>query len=269
MSSSEHMDRPNTNDAPLGSLAEFRTDLDVFSGPLDLLLHLIKREEVDILEVPISQITDQYLQVLRALQSFNVNLAADFTVMAATLMEIKSRSLLPEPRSEEEKEEDPGKDLVRRLLQYKCFKDAASLLAERAKVAAQKFTRGGLEAALEPDSSEPVLLLKELDTWDLLTAYVRVLQQTQMPEPVQIVYDDVPVAAYMEEVLDTLKSCGGSVDFLYFFRQDSSQQRIIGIFLALLELVRLRSVTVTQTEGAHATLSLRPQEDASPVRDRT
>jgi len=247
------------------SLEEFRTELDVFSGPLDLLLYLIKRDEVDILQVPISQITDQYLQALRAMHLFNVNVAAEFTVMAATLMEMKSRSLLPESRLDENVEDDPEGDLVQRLLQYKSFKDAASLLAERARARALTFTRGSVEVLPLELSLEPEIRLEELSIWDLTSAYARLLQQTHIPEPAHIVYDEVPVAAYMQEILRRLQESDGRVDFLSFFREDRSRPRIVGMFLALLELTRQRRIWLGQQKGAQITITLRTENNDSPA----
>jgi len=247
------------------SLEEFRTELEVFSGPLDLLLYLIKRDEVDILEIPISQITDQYLQALRAMQLFNVNVAAEFTVMAATLMEMKSRSLLPESRLDEDVEDAPEGNLVQKLLQYKSFKDAASLLAERARAGALVFTRGDAEVFPLELSLEPEIRLEELSIWDLTSAYARLLQQTRISEPAHIVYDEVPVAAYIQEVLHTLQESDGKVDFLSFFREDRSRPRIVGIFLALLELTKQRRICLGQQEGAQITITLRTENNDSPA----
>ena len=246
-------------------LEEFRAELDVFSGPLDLLLYLIKRDEVDVLDVPISQITDQYLQALRAMQLFSVNVAAEFTVMAATLMEVKSRSLLPESRLEEEAEEDPEGELVHRLLQYRNFKAAAALLGEMARAGAQTFTRGiGDEFPLALPL-EPQIRLEDLNIWDLASAYAGVLRQTRMSEPIHIVYDEVPVAAYVEEVLRRLQESGGQVDFLSFFREKRSRPRIVGVFLALLELAMRRRISIRQHKEAQMTISLRGEDGEGPA----
>ena len=227
----------------------FRAELEVFSGPLDLLLHLIKCNEVDILEVPIAPITDQYLQVLRAMQLFDVNLAGEFLVMAATLMDIKSRSLLPETHLEDEGEPDPRDDLVRQLLEYKRFRDASQRLAEMARDRARMFGRDLPEDTSPPAPVSIEELLEGVSIWDLLSAYGELVRQIELKQPVQIVYDEVPVKAYMEQVLKTLKEAGGQLGFLDFMALDQSRNRMIGILLAILELVRLHQIKVEQTEN--------------------
>lgn len=249
----------NEEAQPGGSklLADFQAELDVFCGPLDLLLYLIKQQEVDVLDVPIARITDQYLRVLRTLQFFNVNLAAEFTVVAATLMEIKSRSLLPDPVTEEEQEEDPARELVERLLQYKSFKEAACRLEEMADFEACKFP-SGFSPRQEQDEAETrgELALESVDLWELVSAYARVIEQTRVPRPLQIVYDDVPLSQYMEEVRHRLGTAGGRMAFLDFFRRDQHRARVVGIFLALLELVRQQRVRVHGTEAPEMEVSL-------------
>jgi segregation and condensation protein A len=227
----------------------FHAELEVFSGPLDLLLHLIKRNEVDILEVPIAPITEQYLQVLRAMQFFDVNLAGEFLVMAATLMDIKSRSLLPETHLEDEGEPDPRDDLVRQLLEYKRFRDVSQRLAEMARDRARMF---GRDLPEDTSPSAPVSieeLLQDVSIWDLLSAYGEVVRQIELKQPVQILYDELPVKAYMEQVLNTLREAGGQSGFLSFMDLDQSRNRMIGILLAILELVRLHQIKVEQTEN--------------------
>ena len=231
----------------------FRADLEVFSGPLDLLLHLIRRDEVDVLEVPISRITDQYLAALRAMQMFDVNVAAEFLVMAATLMDIKSRTLLPEAAVGGEEEADPRDTLVRRLLQYKAFKQLADRFGQMAARRALRFARQPAE--VEPAEPAPVdvdKLLADVTVWDVVTAYAGIVRQIRLSQPAHIVYNDVPVTAYMDEIMAALAREQGPVEFLDFFLVDRSRERFIGVFLALLELVTKRRIALHQTEGDRA-----------------
>jgi len=238
---------------PEMSLDSFRAELDVFSGPLDLLLYLIKRNEVDILEISVAPITEQYLQVLRTMQMFDVNVAAEFLVMAATLMDIKSRSLLPETHLEGDEEPDARDDLVRQLLQYKRFKEVAARLSELGRERARRFAHIPPELPAEPAPAIDLeKLLENVTIWDLLSAYSKLIKQIEMKQPAHIVYDEVPVKLYIEEVLKLLREAGGQSQFLDFFRHDRSRGRVIGIFLALLELVRQGYVAVAQPEGTRS-----------------
>ena len=247
------------------SLSEFRAEMEVFSGPLDLLLHLVKENEVDVLEVPLSDITDQYLRVLRAMQAFEVNVAAEFLVMAATLMDIKSHALLPDTHLEEEEEPDPSDELVRRLLQYKLFKEASATLAELTNQRQKKFTRipPRLEAQPMPVATE--ILLQDVSVWDLLSAYGEIVRQIELTQPQHIVYDEVPVRVHMEEVMQALAKSGGRETFLNLLFSDWSRGRTIGVFLAILELERLGRVALEQEEGDRSqigiTLAQRGQEN--------
>ena len=229
------------------SLGDFRAELDVFSGPLDLLLHLIRREELDILEISISEITDSYLSVLKAMRMFDINIAAEFLVMAATLMDIKSRSLLPDPIDAEE-EEDPGDELIHQLLEYKRFKQIASRLSELAERQSMTCPRRPPVGEKQEQDIEVETLLSDIDIWDCVSAYAEVIRQIEISGPRHIVYDEVPVARYMEEVMEALEREGGENNVLEFFRRDRSRSRIIGVFLALLELLRQGKVQLVQRE---------------------
>jgi len=239
------------------SLGDFRADMEVFSGPLDLLLHLIKRDEVDVLEVSLSDITDQYLRVLRAMQAFDVNVAAEFLVMAATLMDIKSRTLLPETHLEDEEEEaDPRDELVRQLLQYKRFRGASAALAKLASERQKKFSRIFVRPDAEPDTVPPEKLLEDVSVWDLLSAYGEIVRQIEFAQPRRIIYDDVPIRVYMDEIMEAMARAGGRESFLNFLVRDGTRGRMIGIFLAVLELARLGHVALQQDEGDRSQISI-------------
>ena len=248
----------STQDNPPGTaLADFRAEMDVFSGPLDLLLHLIKRDEVDVLEVSLSEITDQYLRVLKAMQMFDVNVAAEFLVMAATLMDIKSRTLLPEAHLEDEEEEaDPRDQLVRQLLQYKRFREASATLAQMAQQRQKKFSRIPPDEDAEPDAAVAEKLLEDVSVWDLLSAYGEIVRQIELTQPQHIIYDDVPVRVYMDEVMQAMAKSGGRDDFLNLLSRDGERGRLVGVFLAVLELARLGHVVLEQQEGDRSQISI-------------
>jgi len=223
---------------------DYRVTLDVYSGPLDLLLFLIRREEVDVYDIPIVKITEQYCQYVEMLRQLDPDAVGEFLVLAATLMEIKSRMLLPRPPEEADDEEalDPRADLVRQLLEYKRFKDAAEHLSRRADEFSRRWPRppAGLpEADHEVD-------LEEAELWDLLAAFNRLMLQTgRTGYAHQIVYDDTPVAVHASNILERLQASGGAIEFAAIFA-GRSRGECVGLFLALLELIRQRRVRAEQ-----------------------
>jgi len=227
----------------------YKVDLEQFSGPLDLLLYLIRQEEVDITNIPVARITEQYLAHLDVLQAINVNLAGEFLVMAATLMEVKSRMLLPRPELDEEEEEDPRTDLIRQLMEYKRFKDAARQLSGRADRQALKFLRGAgsaLGLPERPPEEDLPILLGEVTVWDLVAAFKVILSQTTLLDASRhIVLDDKPIAAYCNDLLDTLRGHTTST-FRQLFEPDADRSKVISTFLALLELIRRRRLRAEQ-----------------------
>ena len=225
-------------------MADYKVNLDIYSGPLDLLLYLIEESEVDIYDIPISKVTEQYLTYLEVLQSLDLNLAGDFLVLASTLMEIKSRMLLPQSElPPEEMEEDPRLELVRQLIEYKRFKEAARDLAAQAAERAKRFARTG-EIWEQDDKDRP--LDKEVSLWDLIKAFGDILKQTSLSTTARVVYNDTPVEVYMEELLHRLRTAV-AVSFYELFRDRLDKARIIGIFLALLELIKQRKIRAEQS----------------------
>ncbi len=222
---------------------DYRVQLDIYNGPLDLLLHLIRREEVDIYDIPIVRITEQYVAYVELLQQIDANAAGEFLVLAATLMEIKSRMLLPRPPVEGEEEFiDPRAELVRQLLEYKQFKDAADHLRSAAEERASRFTRQPPEID-GTDGHE--VDLDAVQLWDLVEAFREVLAKTGQLAPHEIQYDDTPVALHAADLVDRLERDGGSMTFADVF-EGRTRSECIGLFLALLELVRQRRVRVEQ-----------------------
>jgi segregation and condensation protein A len=243
------------------SVDRFRAELDAFSGPLDLLVHLVRKEEVDIFDVPVSRITDRYLAAIKTMEFFDINVAAEFLVVAATLMEMKSRTLLPPAEvPDEEDEDDPGTELVRRLLEYKEFKEAAGDLGDRAREQSSRFPRAPILPDHEEAEEHEESLLEDLAVWDLMSAFSEVLRQTHFTRPREIVHDDIPVSAYMDEVTGMLRAGGGTLDFLDFFAEERSKARVIGILLALLELFRRKVIRVSERHEAFGHLEISLQE---------
>jgi segregation and condensation protein A len=231
---------------------EYKVNLEVFEGPLDLLLYLIRRDELDIYDIPIERVTRQYLAYLDVMRMLDLNIAGEFLVMAATLMMIKSRMLLPveERLAEEASEEewlDPRLDLVRQLIEYKKFKDAAGRLLERETLRSEIFGAGG-EALLAAGPPDAATALGDVGLFDLLSAFQEVLQRTPL-EPLGHL-DPIlwTVTDKMEAILALVRR-QAAVGFSRLFHARSPRGEIIVTFLALLELLRLRQVAVRQDEA--------------------
>ncbi|HOW19167.1 MAG TPA: segregation/condensation protein A [Phycisphaerae bacterium] len=225
-------------------MQDYRVQLDIYQGPLDLLLYLIRRDEVDIYDIPIARITEQFVQYVDLLKEIDPNTVGDFLVMAATLLEIKSRMLLPKPPPEEGAEDlaDPRLDLVRQLLEYKKYKDAAARLAEAAEERAMRYTRSPATRAAEGVEVE----LDELQIWDLLTAFNNLMSAIgRPPARHEVVYDDTPISLHAADIQDRLEREGGSLQFERIF-EGRSKSEMIGLFLALLELIRQKRVRAEQ-----------------------
>ncbi len=223
---------------------DYRVNLDVFSGPLDLLLYLIRRDELDIQDIPIAKLTEQYLDYVRLLEQIDPNSASEFLVMAATLAEIKSRALLPTPPLEtlDEDMEDPRATLVRQLLEYKRFKDVAEDLRSAGDARARRHVRRPANLPQELQGLE----LEEAQVWDLLEAFGQVMTAIgQGPGRHEVHYEDTPVELHMAEIVAVLEQ-DGPTTFADLFDGELNRAEIIGRFLALLELVRSRRLRAEQ-----------------------
>ena len=225
---------------------DFKVELTEFRGPLDLLLFLVRKHEVEITEIPIAPIAEQFLQYLEVLQELDVNDVGDFVELASTLIEIKSRSVLPRVEEIEEPLEDPRKDLVRKLLEYKQFKDAASMLEERGREWQQHFPRltSDLPRRERDPAEEPI---HEVELWDLVSAFGRILREQAAVSPSNIVYDDTPIEVYMERIHAKLLA-GGKLPISELFAEFTNRSKLVGLFLATLELVRHHGVHLEQNE---------------------
>jgi len=223
---------------------DYRVNLDIYNGPLDLLLYLIRREEVDIHDIPIARITEQYCAYVDTLKLIDPDLAGEFLVMAATLMEIKTRMLLPRPEQEAAEAEafDPRAELVRQLLEYKAFKDAASDLRAAADEQALRFPRRPVELVGQDDARD----LEEVQLWDLVEAFSALMTAIgREGQETRILYDDTPLELHADDIMDRLRR-DGNMTFREVFAGRTRRTELVGLFLALLELIRRRSIYVEQ-----------------------
>ncbi len=238
--------------------AAYKVKLDVFEGPLDLLLYLVRKDEVDIYDIEIGRITRQYLDYLEAMESIDVEVGGEFIVMAANLLYIKSRTLLPAdlqgPAEEEGENEDPRWELIRQLIEYKKFKEAAGELRNREDLAAKLFGRA---PSTPPVDGGATLLAGEVGALDLIAAFQRVLERLEKNRRVdrEIEADRFTVSDKIEFVLKVLPETE-SLRFEELFAGQHTRGEVVATFLALLELVRLRHVLVAQ-EGPFGEILLR------------
>jgi segregation and condensation protein A len=233
--------------------SDYRVDLDIYNGPLDLLLHLIKKDELNVYDIPISRILDQFLEHLRQMKDLDVDGVGDFLVMASTLMVIKSRMLLPELTADEDEEPpDPRTDLVRQLLEYRRFKELAAQLRERMEEVERMFPRG-FDEVLErqrigEENADPGRALGDIGLYDLFQAFSKVLSEIRVSSEREIVYDDTPIEVHVEK-LEALLRQSESVSFSRLFHERRDRGYVIGVFLGVLELIRQGKAIVMQEEA--------------------
>jgi segregation and condensation protein A len=230
-------------------MAENKVQLEVFEGPLDLLLYLVKKEEVDIYEVNLTKIAAQFVEYIDLMRQFDLEIAGEFLVMASTLMYIKSRELLPvdqqAPVEDEEEGEDPRWELIRQLVEYKKFKDAAAQLQEREAVQENVFARQ--PGKPEFDSGQPVGK-PEVSLFDLLNAVSAILKRHGQREETRDLYEDKWSVSEKIEYLVQLVKERIKLQFSELFANTTSRSEVVVTFLALLELIRLKHLAVTQPE---------------------
>jgi segregation and condensation protein A len=241
-----------------------------FEGPLDLLLHLIKKHEVNIYDIPIALITDQYLVYLSLMQELNLDLAGEFLVMAATLIHIKSRMLIPRPPSEAEgevDEEDPREALVRRLLEHQKFKAAAELLHERETLRSAQHRRP--DAAVAEAAGEEQQPELEVDLFSLLAAFRGVLERAKSRPKVVLPPEQMSIEQRIEQLLERLSETE-AVGFEELFADANTRGALIVTFLALLEMIRLKLIRAFQS-GSFGPIRVykrpRPADAPHPIRD--
>ena len=225
-------------------MSDFRIDLTIYHGPLDLLLYLVRKHELDILNIPIAMITDQFLGYLEVLKQIDMNAVGDFIAMAGTLIEIKSWQILPGSEEVEEEMEDPRKDLVRQLLTYKVHSDNAAKLEERGRKWQRHYPRiaDDLPVRRKNIAEEPI---HEVELWDLVSAFGRIMRDNTPQTQQNIVYDDTPITTHMKRIYYRLKR-EEWIAFRSLFSPGQHKSTLIGIFLAMLELVRHEYARVHQ-----------------------
>ena len=252
------------------SLEAYPIKLSNFEGPLDLLIHLIKKNEVNVYDIPVALITEQYLQYIELMQELNLDIAGEFLVMAATLIHLKSRMLLPRPPSEHEiggEEEDPREALVRRLLEHEKFKAAAELLHDRETVRSAQWPRS--DSAVASIAGEPPEPELEVDLFSLLAAFRGVLERARHRPQVLLPPEQISIESRIEGLLTRLsetEACG----FEDLFGDVSGRADLIVTFLALLEMIRLKLVRIFQS-GPFGPIRVyrrpRPADAPHPIKD--
>ena len=262
---------PSPNDDAFESQLEAITiKLHAFEGPLDLLVHLIKKNQMNVYDIQISVITKQYLEYLDLLQELNLDVASEFLVMAATLIHIKSKLLLPRPETaagDPADDEDPRDALVRRLLEHQKFKAAAELLHDKETLRSAQWARPDSRIEeIAGDDYEPEI---EVDLFSLLSAFKQVLERARERPPVALPAEQISIETRIEQLLDRLsetEACG----FEDLFERDASRADMIVTFLAMLEMIRLKLIRVFQQGGAGAIRiykRARPADAPHPIHD--
>ena len=243
-------------------MADYRVNLEIFAGPMDLLLYLVRKEEVDIYDIPLAKITDQYIRYIDILKQLDIDVAGDFLVMAATLMQIKSAMLLPKTQGEEigaEDLSDPRAELIRQLLEYKRFKDAANMLAASAEEQGDRFARPDTVIEQFKPDAEPAIDLDQVSVWNLLEAFDAIMEATGAKYDIRHIIDDTPIDLYQIEILHRLQK-EGQMSFERIFEPRSGRLALVGLFLAILELIRSQLIWAEQNQET-GKISLRALTD--------
>jgi segregation and condensation protein A len=222
----------------------YQVALDAFHGPLDLLLYLVKRNEVDVLDIPIAPIAAQFHDYLMLMQTLDVEIAGDFMVTAATLMEIKSKMLLPQRETAAEDEPDPRRELVKQLMEYRKFKDAAAALESRAENQQARVPREAAEEAAPVDGATPI---RRVELWDLVSAFGRLMRETLSLQARSIIVDETPMHVYQAQIRRRLSE-SGRLTLVDLFTPPFHRARLIGMFLAILELIKGRELWLEQPD---------------------
>ncbi len=237
----------------------FRVELDQYRGPVDLLLYLVRRNEVEIQELTLSDLIEQYLAHLEILQEIDINLVGDFLEIASLLIEAKMRSILPsDDDSSDIDDSDPREDLVHRLLLYKDFKDVSILLEEQSREWQNRYPRVSNDLPVRKIElgEQPI---HEVELWDLVSSFGRVLKNNVPRQETSIILDDTPIHVYMKQVHERLRTAG-HLKFSDLFEPEMHKSALVGIFLAILELVRHHNVKTEQV-GEHGDIQILPGEN--------
>jgi segregation and condensation protein A len=228
---------------------DYSVDMDIYSGPLELLLHLVRREELPLSEIPLAKLSDQYLAHLEVLVELDLDDVAEFLEIASVLIEMKAKQALPTPEVAEEEEqaiEDPSDQLVQRLVDYKRIRDAASLLDENSRRWQLRYSRlaNDLPTRRLDPGSQPI---QELEVWDLVSAFGRILREREAPPAPSVIYDDTPIHVYMQRihhrVLQTER-----LELATLFEPRMHKSTLVAMFLATLELARHYGLSTEQAD---------------------
>ncbi|MCJ7749066.1 MAG: segregation/condensation protein A [Desulfobacterales bacterium] len=232
-----------SNDSSSVGNAPYTVRLEMFEGPLDLLLHLIHKNELDITNIPIALITEQYLEYLKLMKVLNLDMAGEYLLMASTLLYIKSKMLLPASSEEGEEEgEDPRAELVRRLLEYQKYKEAAAELEKRPMLDRDVFLRSTPMEVEDAGEEERV----EVNLFELIEAFRKILERVKTEEFHEVILDRLSVEEKAQEIFSLLQREKRSMAFHLLFPEQASRRVIIITFLAILELVKMKLVRVFQ-----------------------
>lgn len=238
----------------------FNVDTDQFRGPIDLLLYLVRRHEVELTDIALSRVAKQYAEYIEIIKEINIDVVGDFIDVASLLVEMKARAVLPRNELEQEEDEnsDPRVDLVQRLLMYKQFKDAASLLEDQAAKWQKRYTRISEDSPPKRTdmSDQPI---HEVELWDLVSAFGRVLRDNRPPPKENIIYDETPITVYMRRIHQKLVD-DRRLSFSDLFEVGMHKSAMVGVFLAVLELTRYHNVRTEQSE-LHSEIWIVPSED--------
>ena len=236
---------------------DFQVNLDLFRGPLNLLLYLVRKHELEVTDIPVAIISEQYLEYLEVLQQLDINAVGDFLDIASTLTEIKSRMVLPRVIEDGDAIEDPREELVHRLLEYKQYRDVSLQLEMQAREWQQRNIR--LANDLPPRrvnvAEQPI---QDVELWDLVSAIGRILKDSEQINTTVEISDDTPIHVYMKEIHRRILH-NGRTSFTSMFVPGMHKSAIIGVFLAILELVRHHNVTAEQ-DGVHGDIWLNAAE---------
>lgn len=249
------------------STPPYRVELDLFQGPIDLLLYLVERHELDVFDLPIAKLTAQFVEFLEVLELIDLDLVGDFVVMASALVEIKSRQMLPQTEAEDQPVEiagDPQGELIQQLLQYKQYKEASKRLEEQAAMWQERYPR--LSDDRPTQGKDPKAdFIKDVELWDLVSALARVLRTNAPETHANIRYDDTPISVHMERIGEKVRR-ENRVAFSSLFEGENERSRIVGVFLAILELLRHHGFRAEQPKdyGEIWVLPPLPSADNSP-----
>jgi segregation and condensation protein A len=224
----------------------YKVRLEIFEGPLDLLLYLVKKNHFNIYDIPVAKVTEQYLEYINLMQFLDLNIAGEFLVMAATLMQIKSKMLLPaEQTQEQEEEEDPRQELVRRLLEYEKFKEIAESLRQKEAAQQEVFKRPKPQGTGEISGTEEAYF--EASIFDLINAFTRVLKEVPKDIFYEVIKDEFTIEEKIHNILHALL-VSASLSVSKLFSEAKNKIEIIVTFLAILELIRMKEIIIFQKE---------------------